>query len=351
MRTLALLMSLGRAGFGVMLLVRPRRFPAAGWARRRRRSRRRTCWCGWWGRATWRSAWAGALAIAQGQRSRGWVEAGDGGAGAAIAADGRVDDAGDDDPGRGDGDSGGTRLRPHPRSPAGRRRRRKSAALTRSHPPHPRYTHIMCGRFTLTRTDFDKLAEDLAAEPRPAERALYRPRYNIAPTDQHWIVRTKLEERQLIAAKWGLVNSWAPDAKGAARQINARSETAMHHSRVPRRLRVAALRRAGRRLLRVGGAEGGAPPDSVPPATRHPARLRWPVRVVAQSRRRRMVANLHDPRLPRRTRRSRPSTTECPSSSIANTSTNGCSSRPMRSSGPPTPAISFACSFPLRAVP
>jgi putative SOS response-associated peptidase YedK len=84
----------------------------------------------------------------------------------------------------------------------------------------------MCGRFTLTRDSYDDLAEELDADPRPGERALYRPRYNIAPTDQHWIVRTKYERRQLLAARWGLVNSWAPDAKGAARQINARGESA-----------------------------------------------------------------------------------------------------------------------------
>jgi putative SOS response-associated peptidase YedK len=85
----------------------------------------------------------------------------------------------------------------------------------------------MCGRFTLTRDDFDELAEDLDAEVRPDDRPLYRPRYNIAPTDQHWILRHKYERRQLLVAKWGLVNSWAHDAKGAARQINARSESAM----------------------------------------------------------------------------------------------------------------------------
>src|SRR5581483_4410690 len=31
----------------------------------------------------------------------------------------------------------------------------------------------------------------------------------------------------LLPATWGLVNSWAPDAKGAARQINCRAETAL----------------------------------------------------------------------------------------------------------------------------
>ena len=61
----------------------------------------------------------------------------------------------------------------------------------------------------------------------PDDAARYRPRYNIAPTDAHWILRTKQEERQLLPAKWGLVNSWAADAKGAFKQINARAETAM----------------------------------------------------------------------------------------------------------------------------
>ncbi len=85
----------------------------------------------------------------------------------------------------------------------------------------------MCGRFTLTRKDFRELATELAAAFDDADARLYRPRYNIAPTDQHWIVRERQEQRQLLPAKWGLVNSWARDAKGAARQINARSESAL----------------------------------------------------------------------------------------------------------------------------
>jgi len=85
----------------------------------------------------------------------------------------------------------------------------------------------MCGRFTLTRRDLEGLAATLDAEVRPEYAALYRPRYNIAPTDEHWVLRQKQEQRQLLPARWGLVNSWAKDAKGAARQINARSETAL----------------------------------------------------------------------------------------------------------------------------
>ncbi len=84
----------------------------------------------------------------------------------------------------------------------------------------------MCGRFTLTRRDFEELAATLEAEVRPEYAALYRPRYNIAPTDQHWVLRQKREHRELLPGKWGLVNSWAKDPKGAARQINARAETA-----------------------------------------------------------------------------------------------------------------------------
>ena len=84
----------------------------------------------------------------------------------------------------------------------------------------------MCGRFTLTRSDLSGLAGALGASFEADDAALYRPRYNIAPTDAHWIVRAKHEDRHVLPAKWGLVNSWAPDAKGAFKQINARSETA-----------------------------------------------------------------------------------------------------------------------------
>lgn len=81
----------------------------------------------------------------------------------------------------------------------------------------------MCGRFTLTRRE----AEVLAAELGVAIESLsdYRPRYNIAPTDRHWIVRMKYEDRELLPARWGLVNSWAKDRKRAAQQINAWAET------------------------------------------------------------------------------------------------------------------------------
>ena len=84
----------------------------------------------------------------------------------------------------------------------------------------------MCGRFTLTIPDHESLALALGVAPDPSSAELYRPRYNVAPTDAHWILRVKEGRRELLPAKWGLVNSWAKDASGAARQINARIETA-----------------------------------------------------------------------------------------------------------------------------
>lgn len=83
----------------------------------------------------------------------------------------------------------------------------------------------MCGRFTLTYQQKQRLAEELGVNVEEINDADYRPRYNVAPTDPHWIVRMQYEEREILSAKWGLVNTWAKDAKRAAKQINARSET------------------------------------------------------------------------------------------------------------------------------
>lgn len=81
----------------------------------------------------------------------------------------------------------------------------------------------MCGRFTMTDEQLEPLARDLGV---PVESLPHtRPRFNIAPTDEHFIVRVKAEQAELLPARWGLVNSWAKDSKRAAQQINARAET------------------------------------------------------------------------------------------------------------------------------
>ncbi len=83
----------------------------------------------------------------------------------------------------------------------------------------------MCGRFTLTSDEPENLALDLGVPVEQVNAADYRPRYNIAPTNSHLIVRLDLEDRELLPAKWGLINRWAKDAKRAAKQINARAES------------------------------------------------------------------------------------------------------------------------------
>jgi putative SOS response-associated peptidase YedK len=83
----------------------------------------------------------------------------------------------------------------------------------------------MCGRFTQTYTDYEYLSEEIGVSVEELHRAEVKQRWNIAPTDQHWIVRMRYEERHAEPAKWGLINSWAKDASRAAKQINARAET------------------------------------------------------------------------------------------------------------------------------
>ena len=81
----------------------------------------------------------------------------------------------------------------------------------------------MCGRFTITRRDGNSLAAELGVPE--GSFVDYRPRYNIAPTQPHFIVRIKYENREVLPATWGLVRSGSKDASMAAKCINARSET------------------------------------------------------------------------------------------------------------------------------
>jgi putative SOS response-associated peptidase YedK len=81
----------------------------------------------------------------------------------------------------------------------------------------------MCGRFTLTWEDLNALADELGVGQEYL--ADYKPRYNVAPLQRHFIVTKEYENRKLVQAKWGLVNHWARDASWAARLINAKAET------------------------------------------------------------------------------------------------------------------------------
>jgi putative SOS response-associated peptidase YedK len=82
----------------------------------------------------------------------------------------------------------------------------------------------MCGRFTLTEENTQRLALALGI-PEDAVTDEYRPRWNVAPTDLHWILRMKREDRELRPAKWGLVRFGSENAKDAFKHINARAES------------------------------------------------------------------------------------------------------------------------------
>lgn len=75
----------------------------------------------------------------------------------------------------------------------------------------------------MTHEQLELLADDLGVKVDSLPNI--RPRYNIAPTDEHFIVRMKHEDREVLPAKWGLLNIWSKDAKRAAMQINAKAET------------------------------------------------------------------------------------------------------------------------------
>ncbi|MFO0611122.1 MAG: SOS response-associated peptidase [Polyangiaceae bacterium] len=83
----------------------------------------------------------------------------------------------------------------------------------------------MCGRFTLVVPSADDLAQALGVEISAETRAAYRPRYNVAPTDPHWVLRMKNGVRELMGASFGLVPRWAKSTADRAKAINARSET------------------------------------------------------------------------------------------------------------------------------
>jgi putative SOS response-associated peptidase YedK len=68
----------------------------------------------------------------------------------------------------------------------------------------------MCGRVTLTRNDIADIADDLDAEIDPDDAARYRPRYNVAPSDLHWIVERGADRRVLVPAVWGYLASGRP---------------------------------------------------------------------------------------------------------------------------------------------
>jgi putative SOS response-associated peptidase YedK len=82
----------------------------------------------------------------------------------------------------------------------------------------------MCGRYRLSRRK--QIVEEHFSSVSGEQD--WKPRYNIAPTQPIPIVRQnpKKPVREMSLLRWGLIPSWAKESSGAAKMINARSETA-----------------------------------------------------------------------------------------------------------------------------
>ena len=82
----------------------------------------------------------------------------------------------------------------------------------------------MCGRYRLSRRKqiIEEHFDSVSGEED------WSPRYNVAPTQPVPVIRQHPKEprRELSLVRWGLIPWWAKDSSGAARMINARSETA-----------------------------------------------------------------------------------------------------------------------------
>lgn len=80
----------------------------------------------------------------------------------------------------------------------------------------------MCGRFTLTQSP-----SAIASALDLPDLSTFAPRYNIAPTQPVVVARMapNKAEPEMTHLTWGLIPSWAKDAKIGAKLINARAET------------------------------------------------------------------------------------------------------------------------------
>jgi putative SOS response-associated peptidase YedK len=91
----------------------------------------------------------------------------------------------------------------------------------------------MCGRFVSARKRLELLEEFEIERDRVADGPDPEPDpdYNVAPTKRVYAVMERRPGdseppgRELRVVRWGLVPSWAKDASGAGRLINARAET------------------------------------------------------------------------------------------------------------------------------
>lgn len=80
----------------------------------------------------------------------------------------------------------------------------------------------MCGRYVSSSTA-DEIASYFDATPPPEEVAL-EPSWNVAPTDDVYVVVADEDGRRVTPHHWGLVPFWAKDPSVGNRMINARAD-------------------------------------------------------------------------------------------------------------------------------
>ena len=79
----------------------------------------------------------------------------------------------------------------------------------------------MCGRYSLT-SDLGTLQRRFRFK---AGALAFKPRYNVAPTQEVLTVTGDSTENHARFMRWGLISFWAKDASIGGRMINARAET------------------------------------------------------------------------------------------------------------------------------
>ena len=98
----------------------------------------------------------------------------------------------------------------------------------------------MCGRYTLE-SDMEFLQQRFKFAISDLD---YKPRYNIAPT-QDVLTVTNNGERHAQFMRWGLVPFWAKDLKIGSRMINAKGEDTRREGLLQERIQKAPVLGAG----------------------------------------------------------------------------------------------------------
>ena len=113
----------------------------------------------------------------------------------------------------------------------------------------------MCGRIT-QKSNPKVLGLKIATLVEPLFGA--PPRYNGAPSQEHWVIRQHPEtgERTLDRLTWGLIPGWIKEAVAQAQAHQRHRRAGGDGADVPRGLRQAALPAADRQLLRVEEDQG-----------------------------------------------------------------------------------------------